>query len=158
MPQRRQIGDQPFGKGRHDQPVVIHQARVTQAGGNLPRQVEFRRAAEPHAGRTVQEQMDVAVRLAFEQLDVQLVPPRVQRPVDGVKIVAGRIVAMTGDLSSAAGQLLSRRGQERTAAGPLRRRARAVPFASAVRGKKGHGTRKDERQKDVTKGIWAKGK
>ena len=77
MPQGRQIGDQPFGKGRHVQPVVIQEARVTEHRGDLPRPVELRRAAEPHAGRTVQEQMDVAVELAFEELHVQLVPPRI---------------------------------------------------------------------------------
>ncbi len=53
MPQRRQIGDQTFGKGRHDQPIVFQKTRVTKHGGDLPRQVEFGRAAEPHAGRTV---------------------------------------------------------------------------------------------------------
>ena len=84
--------------------------------------------------------MEVAVKLAFEELYVQLVPAGVQRPVDGVKIIARRIVAITRDLSSAAGQLLSLRSQERTTAGPPRLEREQFRSLQQSGGKQGHGT------------------
>ena len=146
MPQGRQIGDQPLGKGGYDQPVAIHEAHVAQRGGNLPRQLELCRMAQPHAGRTVQQQMDVAVGLAFEQLDAKLIAAGVQYPVDRLKIVAGRIIAMPGHLGSTTGQLLSRRGQQRTAAGPLRPSERSSVRFSSPAEKSGIGSRKEDRK------------
>ena len=110
-------GRQPIGKGRHVQPVQPQQARVAQGRRHLPGDLELGRPPKSHARRTIQQQMHVAIGLALEELDVQIVALGAERPVDRVKIVAGRVVAMAGDFRSPAGQFLPRRRQQRAAAG-----------------------------------------
>ena len=107
MPERRRSGDQSIGKCRDGQPIKPQQAHVAQRRRDLPGDLQFRRAAQTHAWRAVNEQMHVAIDVTLKELDVQLIALGTERPVDGVKIIARRVIAMAGNFRSAAGQFLS---------------------------------------------------
>ncbi len=119
MPQRRQAGHQPVRKGRNNHPVQAQQAHVAKRRGHLSGELELGRPAQAHACGTIQHNMYVAIRLALEELDVQFVAAGAKRPIDSVKIVARRVVAMASDLRPAGRQSLIARRKQRAAAEAL---------------------------------------
>ncbi len=121
VPDRRQLGHDPVGKRHHAQPSQVFQGHVAQRGGDLSGQAELRRAAQPHAGRAVQQDVDVEILGWLEGPGEQLIVSGAAGPIDVTIVVARHVIPQPGRFgaaSSAAGQLLSRRGHQRSPAQP----------------------------------------
>ncbi len=103
-----------------DDAIEVGQGDVGQRGGDLPGEVELRRLAERHAPRAVQQEVDVQVFLFLEPLQQQLVVAGVEVPVEVAEVVAGRVLAVVGELDAAAQLHRPPLGQERAAKHPPR--------------------------------------
>ena len=98
---RGQAGGLGAQRGRRDA-IQVGKPDVGQRGGELERQVQLGRRAEPHRGAGVDQQIDRQILVLF--VAAQREPPQapVEVPVEVSEIVAGGVVAVIGELEARA--------------------------------------------------------
>lgn len=97
----RELAQQGVGEGMHRHAVQVAHRDVRQRGRHMKdvMPLPLRRA---HRLRGVKEQVDVEVLLLLEQLEQQIVHPRVDVPVQVAVVVARRVLAVVGELDARA--------------------------------------------------------
>jgi hypothetical protein len=101
-PERRLAAARPAAERTHRDAVLGREPDVTQRGRGALREQELLRPAGRHRGRDVDEDRDRHVLLFDEELDEELLEPRVHVPVELAEVVPERVIAVVGELDALA--------------------------------------------------------
>ena len=136
----RELLDGVLGERHHENAVEIDQRDVGQRRRQLPGEIELAAAAEAHAVRAIEQDVDVQVLLFLEALEQQVAVAGVDVPVEIPEVVAGRVLAVVGELDPAAELHRPPLREERTAEHALRDQREVFETRQEVGGEQGHGS------------------
>src|SRR5207237_887761 len=95
-------------EGEDRRPVVARERHVRERAREALPEVELRPALEPerpaeaHGPRRIEQDVDGEVLLLDEELQEEMLEPRVRVPVDRPEVVAGRVLAVVREFDGAA--------------------------------------------------------